>query len=89
MFSGFFLHDSSDVGIGGVSGERKLSIWGGVLEWHRRCQEAFGLLGSLLSGGGPLQSFAPPPSGDQSKVLGLGYNLAKMAVKVYHAKKAL
>ncbi len=61
MVLGFLLHDSSDVSIGGVSGERKLSIWGGVLEWHRRRQEAFCLLESLLSGGGPLQSFGPPP----------------------------
>jgi hypothetical protein len=74
----FLLHDSSDVSIGGVSGKRKLSVWGGVLEWHRRCQEMFGLLESLLIGGSPLQSFGPPPpSGDQSKVLGLGHNLAK------------
>jgi hypothetical protein len=56
----FLLHDSSNVSIGGISGERKLSIWGGVLEWHRRRQEAFGLLESLLSGGDPLQSFGPP-----------------------------
>jgi hypothetical protein len=88
MIFGFLLHDSSDVSIGGVSGERKLSIWGEVLEWHRRRQEAFCLLESLLSSGSPLQSFGPPPSGDQSKVLGLEHNLAKPAVKVYHAKKA-
>jgi hypothetical protein len=77
MVLGFLLHDSSDVSIGGVSGERKLSIRGRVLEWHRCRLEAFGLLESLLSGGGPLQSFGPPPSGDQSKVLGLAHNLAK------------
>jgi hypothetical protein len=61
MVFGFLLHDSSDVSIGGVSGEGKLSIWGGVLEWHRRRQEAFGPLESLLSGGGPLQSLGPSP----------------------------
>ncbi len=78
MVFGFLLHDSSDVSIRGVSGERKLSIWGRVLEWHRHRQEAFGLLESLLSGGGSLQSFGPPPpSGDQSKDLGLEHNLAK------------
>jgi hypothetical protein len=83
MVFGFLLHDSSDVSIGGVSGERKLSIWGGVLEWHRRCQEALCLLESLLSGGGPLHSFGPPPppSRDQSKVLGLEHNLAKNGSK--------
>jgi hypothetical protein len=61
MILGFLLHDPSDVSIGGVSGEKKFSIWGRVLKWHRRCQEAFGSLESLLSGGGPLQSFGPPP----------------------------
>jgi hypothetical protein len=59
MVFGFLLHDSSDASIGGVSGERKLSIWGEVLEWHGRRQEAFCFLESLLSGGGPLQSFDP------------------------------
>ncbi len=68
MVLGFLLHDSSDMGIGGVSGKGKLSIWGGVLKWHRRRQEALGFLKSLLSGGGPLQSFGPPRSGDLSKV---------------------
>ncbi len=33
----FLLHDSSDISIGGVRGKRKLSVWGGVLEWHHRC----------------------------------------------------
>jgi hypothetical protein len=60
MVLGFLLHDSSDKSIGGVSGERKLSIWGKMLKWHRRRQEAFGSLESLLSGGSPLQSFGPP-----------------------------
>jgi hypothetical protein len=60
MVLGFLLHDSSDVSIGGVSGERKLSIWGGVLKWHRRRQEGFSSLEGLLSGGGLLQSFGPP-----------------------------
>jgi hypothetical protein len=36
MVSRFLLHDFSDMSIGGVRGERKLSIWGRVLEWHRR-----------------------------------------------------
>ncbi len=42
------------------SGERKFSVWGRMLKRHRRRQEAFSLLESLLSGGGPLQSFGPP-----------------------------
>ncbi len=78
MVFGFLLHDPSDVGIGGVSDQRKLSMGGRVLKWHRRRQEAFGFLESLLGGGGPLQSFGPPPpSGDLSKVLELEQNLAK------------
>ncbi len=59
MVFGFLLHDPSDMSIGGVSGKRKLSIWGRVLKWHRRRREALGFLESLLSGGGPLQSFGP------------------------------
>jgi hypothetical protein len=54
MVSGFLLHDPSDMGIGGVSGKGKLSIWGGVLEWHHRRQEALCILESLLSGRCPL-----------------------------------
>ncbi len=61
MVVGFLLHDASDVSVGGVSGERKFVIWGGVLKRYRRRQEAFGLLESLLSGGVPLQCFGPPP----------------------------
>jgi hypothetical protein len=57
---GFLLHDPSDVGIEGISGKRKFSIGGRVLKGHRHHQEAFGLLESLLGGGGPLQSFGPP-----------------------------
>jgi hypothetical protein len=31
MFFRFLLHDSSDMSIGGISGERKLSVWGRML----------------------------------------------------------
>ncbi len=85
----FFLHDSSDVGIGGVSGERKFGIWGRVLTRHRRRQEAFGLLESLLSGGGPLQNFGPPLQEIRQRFENLGTIWQKAAVKVYHAKKTL
>jgi hypothetical protein len=61
MISRFLLHDSSDMSIGGISGKRKLSIWGRVLDWHRRCSEALSLLKSLLNGGGPLQNLGFPP----------------------------
>jgi hypothetical protein len=85
----FFLHDSSDVGIGGVSGESKFGIWGRVLKRHRRRQEAFGLLESLLSGGGPLQNFGPPLQEICQRFENLGTIWQKAAVKVYHAKKTL
>jgi hypothetical protein len=55
----FLLHDPSDMGIGGVSGKRKLSSWGGVLEGHCRCQEAFCTLERLLCRSGPLLRFGP------------------------------
>jgi hypothetical protein len=32
MVSRFLLHDPSDISIRGVSGNKKLSIWGGMLE---------------------------------------------------------
>ncbi len=88
MVFGFLLHDSSDMSIGGVSGERKLNIWGRVLEWHCCRQEAFGLLEGLLSGGGPLQNLSPP-SGDRSKVLGLEHNLAKNVGKSLSCQESI
>ncbi len=81
MVSRFLLHDSSDMSIGGISGKRKLSIWGRGLDWHRCHLEALWLLKSLLSSGGPLLSLGPPPSGDQSKVLGLEHSWAKNGSK--------
>jgi hypothetical protein len=89
MVFGFLLHDSSDVSIGGVSGERKLSIWGGVLEWHRCCQEAFCILESLLSVGRPLQSFAPPLQEISQRFQDLSTIWQETAVEIYHAKKTL
>jgi hypothetical protein len=58
MVSRFLLHDPSDMSIGGVSGERKLSVGGRVLEWHCRHQEAFPVLEGLLSKSGPVR-FCP------------------------------
>jgi hypothetical protein len=60
MVSRFLLHDPSDMSIGGVSGKRKLSIWGGMLEGQRHCQEVFCILDCLLCRGGPLQHPALP-----------------------------
>ncbi len=37
IVSRFLLHDPSEMGIKGISGKRKFSCWGGMLEWHRRC----------------------------------------------------
>ncbi len=85
----FLLHDSSDMRIGGVSGERKLSIWGSVLEWHRRRQEVLCPLKSLLSGGGPLQSLGSSPQKISQRFQDLSTVGQKTAVKVYYAKKLL
>jgi hypothetical protein len=60
MVARFLLHDPSDMSIGGVGGKRKFSIWHGMLEGHRRCQEAFCSLECLLCRGGPLQRHGPP-----------------------------
>jgi hypothetical protein len=80
MVSGFLLHDPSDMGIGGVSGERKLSIGG---------QD----VGVALPPGGVLRSGMPPeqkrstptfwplPSGDHSKVSKLERSWAKCGGK--------
>jgi hypothetical protein len=76
MVLGFLLYDPSDMYIGGVSGKGKLSIWGRVLKWHRRHQEALSLLKSLLSGGGPLQSFGPSPQEICQRFENLGTILA-------------
>jgi hypothetical protein len=59
-----------------------------MLEGYRRRQEEFSILECLLGESGPLQHFGPP-SGDQLKVSKLVHSWAKMAVKVYHAKKTL
>jgi hypothetical protein len=61
---------------GGVSGQGKLSIRGGMLEGHYRCQEAL----SILGGSGPLQRFGPP-SGDLLKVSKPVHSWAKNAGK--------
>ncbi len=67
MVARFLLYDPSNMSIGGVSGKRKFSIWGGMLEGHCRCQEALCILECLLCRGGPLQRLGPSPSGDQLK----------------------
>jgi hypothetical protein len=59
MVSQFLLHDPSDMGIKSVSGQGKLSVWGRMLEWHCRCQEAFSTLEGLLGRNGRLQRFGP------------------------------
>ncbi len=60
MVSRFLLQDPSNMRIGGVSGKRKLSIWGGC--WRgSRCQEVFCILERHLCQGGPLQCLGPFP----------------------------
>ncbi len=76
MVARFLLHDPSNMSIRGMSGERKLSIGGRVLEWHLRRQEAFCLLEGDLSGSGPLQRFGPSLPGDLSKVSKLEHSWA-------------
>ncbi len=60
MVPRFPMHDAADMSIGGVSGKRKFSMWGGMLEGYRRSQEAFCIVESLLCRGGPLQCLGPP-----------------------------
>jgi hypothetical protein len=48
-----------DMGTGGISGQRKFSIWGRMLEGYHRRQETFFILECLLCGNGPLQCFGP------------------------------
>jgi hypothetical protein len=82
--SRFLLHDPSDMdmSIGGIGGERKFSIWGRVLEWHRRRQEAFCILEGLLSGSGPLQRFGPSLQRISQRSQNLSTVGQKAAVKV-------
>jgi hypothetical protein len=89
MISRFLLHDPSDMSIGGVSDERKLSIWGRVLEWHCRRQEAFCNLKCLLSGSGPLQRFGPSLQEISQRFQNFSTVGQKAAAKVYHAEKTL
>jgi hypothetical protein len=89
MVSRFLLHDPSDMSIRGVSGERKFSVWGRVLEWHRRHQEAFCILEGLLSRSGPLQHFGPSLQKIRQRSQHLIPVRQEAAVKVYHAKKTL
>jgi hypothetical protein len=48
MVHRFLLRDATDKRIGGVSGKRKLSLWGGMLEGYHHGQKALCILESLL-----------------------------------------
>jgi hypothetical protein len=74
--------------IGGVSGERKLSVGGRVLEWHCRHQEAFPVLEGLLSKSGPVR-FCPSLQEISQRFQNLSTVGQKAAVKVLYAKKTL
>jgi hypothetical protein len=89
MVSRFWLHDPSDMSIGGVSGERKFIIGGRVLEWQRCHQEALNILEGLLSGSGPLQYFGSSLQGISQRYQNVSTVGQKGAVKVYHAKNRL
>jgi hypothetical protein len=81
IFSRFLLHDSSDRSIGGVSGERKLSIFG------QDVGVAPPLLGGALIAEKPPERWRSiakswlPLSGDQSKVLELEHSWEKNSGK--------
>jgi hypothetical protein len=48
MVPRFLLHDATDMSAVGVSGKRKFSMWGGMLEGYCRGQEVFCILESTL-----------------------------------------
>ncbi len=60
MVPRFLLQDVADMSIRGVSGKRKFSLRGGMLEGYRRCQEALCILESLPCRGGPFEHLGPP-----------------------------
>jgi hypothetical protein len=67
----------------------KFSVWGRVLEWHHRCQEAFFIMENLLCRGCSLQCFGPSPQEISQRFQSLSTVGQKVAGKVYHAKKTL
>jgi hypothetical protein len=89
MVSRLMLHDPSDMGIVGVSGKGKFSIWGRMLECHRRRQEAFCILESLLCIGGTHQRFGPSLQEISQRSQNLSTVGQKAVVKVYHAEETL
>jgi hypothetical protein len=89
MVSRLLLRNPSDMKIRYVSGKRKFSIWGKVLEWHCCHQEAFCILEGLLSESGPLQRFGPSLQEISQRSQNLSTVGQKAAVKVYHVKKTL
>jgi hypothetical protein len=66
MVPRFLLKNIADKPIGGLSGKRKFSLWGGMLEGYRHGQEAFCILESLLCSGGQLKG-GPPPLQENSQ----------------------
>ncbi len=60
-----------------------------MLEWHRRHQEAYCILESLLCRGGPLLHFGPSLQETSQSSQNLCIVGQKAAVEVYHAKKSL
>jgi hypothetical protein len=89
MVSRFLLHDAADMSIGGISGKRKFSLWGGMLEGHRRGQGAFSILESFLCCSGPLQYFGPLPQEISQRAQHLCAIRQKTAVKMHYAGKTL
>jgi hypothetical protein len=89
MVARFLLHDPSNMIVGDVSGKRKLSLGGRVLEGHHHRQEAFCVLECLLRGSSPLQCFGPSLQEISQRFQNFGTVGQKAAVKVYLTKKML
>ncbi len=89
MVAWFLLHNASDVGIGGVSGEGKFCCWRRMLQRYRGSQESLNFLKRLLGCGGPLQSPRSPLQEIGLRVQHLSTIWQETGVKVYHAEKTL
>ena len=89
MIANLLLHDAADVGIGGVSCQRKFRFGGGVLQRYRRDKEAFGLFKSHRLRVGPRQSLWVALQEVSERCQNPCTVGKKSAVKVYHAEESL
>jgi hypothetical protein len=89
MVPRFLLHDDANMSFGGLSGKRKISLWGGVLEGYCRDQEVLYNLKSLLCCGSPFQRFGPLFMRSVKGRNTCAQYGKKTAVKIHHAEKTL